>query len=165
MVFTICLVLACGGCIFLVNKTKGYRYQKTTLNIRKTYWDQLKSRDMSITEFIDNAIRKELDVIDKSEEWIRSEIEKQNMILNDLQQMLKERAEEKQRQLLQANKHQFEYEKFCSFLENPIHYNTKEANREYNTNIRNYKHFEELQTKHKNNKFTVKDFMELKEAW
>lgn len=145
----------------MVNKKKGYDTHKLTINIRKTYYNHLKTLDISITDFLDKAIGKELDVMNKSDEWIYKQIDVLQNNIDSFKSLLTDRAKERQKSILINEKLQFQYEEFCEHLNRPGVYNTNRTNKQFNTNVKNYDHFLKLKSKHNNNKFTIKDFMKL----
>lgn len=152
------------GCTLLVNKKKNYNYTKTTINLRKSYFDLIKGLDISITEFLDKAIGRQLDVLNKSDEWILKEIDAHTKTVDDLKTLLSERKKDREELEISDKKLETGYKKFCDYLSSYTGgggYKTKDVNDEFGINLTNYDEFKKLQDQHKNGEFSFKKFKEL----
>ena len=156
------------GVSFLVNRKKEYEYRKTTINIRKTYYDQISNLDQSMTQFLDESIGKHLDVIDKSDEWIYSQINSKQRDIEGLKTLLTNRAKDRNKQKLLDERVKIEFDNFCIYLkehieenlENP--YNTDRVNDQFGVNLIDHNHFKKVQRKYLNGSFCLNDFKNLK---
>lgn len=87
----------------MVNKKKDYPYTFLNTNIRKSYYEQIKTLDLSIVDFIDKAIGHELESYGKPEASLirdiqqhRTNAENELRKAKSLEDLLSERTKEKQ---------------------------------------------------------------------
>lgn len=148
----------------MVNKKKGYETIFFHTTIRKTYYDQMKLMDQSMTDFLDEAIGKHLDVLDKSDEWILTQIHAQQKSIDGLKTLLNDRNKERKVQQIYESKLKNEYESFCDYLSNCPQgsYNTKRINKKYGVNLKDYAHFERLQKMNDKGGFNIEEFKKIR---
>jgi len=130
---------------------KGFRIREDLAKNLETYPNQ--------TTVIEEALEYYFDIDGKSQQWINKrllEIEREKKSLESLK--LKKEKEIKENEIKET-KLQQRYDDFVKYLLDPdTVYNTKRLNERFNTTIRNFKHFEELQQKNKDNNFSIDDF-------
>jgi hypothetical protein len=152
-----------GGVLLLVNKKLEYEVVPTCIRIRKEYYNHIKTiPDKTLSGFVNDAISRELDVLGKSDDWLRKDMEAHLKAANNCKALLQDRNRDRDKQKRVSKKLLDSYKKFCDYLGNYTGgYNTKRVNSEFGINLSDFDEFKELQLKHENGGFSIEDYKEL----
>ena len=144
----------------MVNKKKNYEYSQITTNIRKIYHEQIKGMNINITDFLDEAISRNLDVINKSDEWTHKEIDSHQRAIDNLKTLLIEKANERDKLKIKEQQYKKFWNNFQEYLKGNKTFKTEFINNECNTNLPkgSLKEFRVLQERYKNGEFGFEEF-------
>lgn len=150
----------------MVNKKLGFEVKETSINIRKTYLNQIQNMDISLREFIDKAIGKELDIINGNDEWVTQEIRTYETRIDGLKTLLSERKKERSTLEIKDAQEQRFWINFQEYLKGNKSFRSESINVECGTNFPkgSLNEFQVIQEKYRKKEFTLTDFKELRKG-
>jgi len=156
---------------FLANKKKEYEYAQLNANIRKTYFDFMKELDISITQFLDEALGDKIESYGKDDEYYIKEMQSCDRRKASFESLLKNKHKEEMENHLQEEKFRDQlkpvYSNFCVFMDGTPRneaYNTKRVSDKFGINISSFKEYEQIEKSYKDGNFSIDDFRKLKEV-
>lgn len=140
---------------------KEYEQQSIHTLLRKSYYQKIRNlKNITIVDFLDRAIGRELNINNDSDEWYLQEIATKEKEIDGLKSLLTEKKNERDKFKIKEEKNLKYWNNFELYLQGNKIFNTSFINEECNTKLPkgSRKDFKVLQERYKNGKFGFEDF-------